>query len=315
MSKQLNLKNAPKATGRVLDDTEERTLKPIGNALNEAFQELDEDLSAPTAEIKDAIGNPEHKAPKHDPVAQAEAASKKLEQFTLSPLASALLDRAMVNVSENTGRGIEDELARDQVNVLASIVKASGDSLTQAIEVIVETIEGDAGTYVYKLCYAVQKALNFIGNMTYRRALDPKADFDLEMFIDQREDHREPPCGLGPDEQEVAFDAEGNRIFNVAGGEEVKTDYEQIIDALETLHVYLQILTESFGWDADRPMPYMALFDEQTQTFTHIMECEECLDRMELRFKESKVKRQEKQLAGMKLIQAAALKALKQRSK
>lgn len=294
MSK-LTMNNAPKATGKLLDDSEFDELTSIGQA------------------IATAIQNPEKKAEPADPEEQAESASNKLADFRLTPLARSLLDKALVNVTENTGRGIEDPLAKDQVETLAGIVKASGDDLARAIEFVVDTMQDEADTYVYKLCYATQKALNFIGNMAYRRALDPKSDFDLEMYIDQREEHMDAPVGLGS-EQELAFDKDGNRKFNVAGGEEVKADHEQILDALDTLHVYLQIMTEAFGWDPERPMPYMAILDEMTGKFEHVYDCEACLDLMEIRYKESRVKKQEKQLAGLKKIREAALAALKKAS-
>lgn len=296
----LSLNNAPKATGKV-DDTLDVT---------EALKLLEEPLDAPAP--------PAPRAERDEPTAAVDAddhiavVASKLGDFRLSPLARGLLDRAVVNVSENTGRGLEDPVAKDMAVALGGIIKASRCDLGKAITALVggEDPMADA-TMVYKLCYQVQKALNFIGNMAYRRALDPKGDFDLDKFIDPREERVDPPVGCGPDEpEEIAFGPDGERLFNVVGGAERRADYEQVADALEELHIYLQLMTEMFGWDPTSPLPYMVVMGSD-ETFTAVHNLEECLDRMEIRYKESRAKRQTKQLDHLRAAQARALAVLK----
>jgi hypothetical protein len=57
-------------------------------------------------------------------------------------------------------------------------------------------------------------------------------------------------------------------------------------------------------------MPYGAVM-EKDETFRQIHGLEECLDIMEVRYKESRRKRAEKNLEGLRMIQAAARAALK----
>jgi len=267
----LTLDNAPKATAKLVDTVD---VTPI--------DKLAELVEAETS---------------------AETATTKLSDFRLTHVAKALLDRAVVNVSENTGKGLEDPLARDSAETLAGIFEASGHDLSKVIDFTLEAMGDDpkaALNMIYKECYAVQKALNFIGNMTYRRALDLKGDFDLEAFVDYREENRSAPYGLEPlgdyDVNDQAY-----------SGQE---DHEIVLAALEEVHIFLQLITEAYGWEPEQMMPY-AVVQEKDESFSQIHDLVECLDLMELRFKESRRKRQEKQLMGLRAIQEMARAKLK----
>lgn len=302
MSRTLTLKNAPKATGKVEDTAD----------ITEQLAQLEAaEREAQSREVA-ALLLDNNNATKADPQ-HASVAAGKLEEFRLSPLAKAMLDRAVVNVSENTGRGLDDPKAAEEAKLRATLVAAAGHDLPATIELIIGAVPAtDAVGMIYSLCYAVQKALNFIGNMAYRRALDPKAETDLPETPDTREDHQEAPVGLGPDDgEEIAFNpTTGERLFNVVGGVERRANYELVLDALEECHIYLQLLTEAFGWPAEQAMPYCAV-QAKDGTFSQVHSLEQCLDMMEIKYKENRAKRQDRRLELLQAANAAALAALK----
>ena len=144
-----------------------------------------------------------------------------------------------------------------------------------------------------KACYALQTALNFVGNMAYRRALDPKSDFDLEQFVDYREEERSAPYGLEP---QGMFDV-NDAMY------EGQADHEIVFNALEECHILLQLLTEMCGWDPEQPMPYVVR-QNKDESFEQIHSLEECLDLMEIRYKESRAKRAAKTLDALRAVQS-----------
>lgn len=304
MSKKiLTMNNAPKAAAKsedTVDITEQQ----------KAADKLSAELKALEEEVAKAV---------------PETAAEKLGDFRLTHLAKALLDKACVNVAENVGAGLEDPVAKDTAATIAGIFTDCDYDLSKVIDFTLEAMQDDpvaALTFIYKECYSVQKALNFIGNMAYRRALDPKQDFDLEQFVDYREEERSAPFGLDPIgtwDDERRADHEDGIIRDAALGDEharPKDDHELILDALEDLHIYLQLITEAYGWEpvntagADNTMPY-AYVMEKDESFRKIHSLEECLDIMEVKYKESRAKRAAKQLEGLRKIQQAARAALK----
>lgn len=292
----LTLENAPKATGKLAEDTVDVT-----ETVKSAEQLAAEEAALAAQVAADA--------------AKVATAGDKLKEFRLTHLAKALLDKATVNVADNTGRGLEDPVARDMAETLAGIFDQCGHDLSKVLDFTMEAMGDDpqaALTFIYKECYAVQKALNFIGNMAYRRALDPKSDFDLDKFVDYREEERSAPYGLDP----IGTWDDERHADNEGTGEGGREDHELIFDALQDLHVLLQLTVESFGWEPvtsdgrDNSMPYMVV-QEKDESFRQIHNLEECLDLMEIRYKESRAKRQQKQLDGLRKIQAAARAGLK----
>jgi hypothetical protein len=303
----LTLNNAPKAKSKS-DDTVDITEQ------QKAAEKLSAELAALEEQVKKAV---------------PQTAADKLGEFRLTHLAKALLDKACVNVSENVGTGLEDPVAKDTAATIAGIFNDCGCDLSKVIDFTMEAMQDDpkdALTFIYKECYSVQKALNFIGNMAYRRALDPKSDFDLDQFVDYREEERPAPFGLDPIgtwDDERHTDHEDGIVRDASLGNErdrAKDDHELIIDALEDLHVYLQLITEAYGWEPvdsagrDNSMPYMYVM-EKDETFRRIYGLEECLDIMEVKYKEARAKRAAKQLEGLRKIQQAARMALKKAAK
>ena len=223
---------------------------------------------------------------KDDP---AEAASQKLAGFALSPRAKDLLDKAVENAMRNTGSGIEDDSARQKIKQMAELLAATDGDLSAALIAVSESMEvTEVPNAVFSLCFSVQKAAIFLGNLQYRRALDPR-DGEGVPAHDHR-DHRDPPYGLGPD------------------GED-EDPVQAVIEAIEEVHLYLQLVTESFGWDPERPMPFVYLA-ELDGTFRPITDVEQALDYLEIRRKQAQAKRQVKQAQGFAAAAARAKAAL-----
>jgi hypothetical protein len=235
-------------------------------------------------------------------LAGVKAARAQLGVFELSQTARLILDRACENVAGNKGftpRPGTSEIEHDREVKLreetlqrAALFTAFGCDLPDVLECMREQVDLESlPGLVYSTCFAVQKAANFAANLMYRRAID-KANGEGIAPHDHRE-QQEAPCGLGAENEEVAFDADGNRLFNVAGGVERQTEYEVILQAYTDVHLYLQLLTEVYGWDIEAPMPYMYVSNPDG-TFAPIWGAEQTLDMMEVRSKASAVKRIER---------------------
>lgn len=244
-------------------------------------------------------------------------AAEALEGYTLTPGAKSLLDRAVDSLVQNDGSSIDDPDFKASVQVRAALLDASGNDLSVAIGCIVDACRDDAKAIsglVYSLCYNVLKQSVFFANLDYRRYLDPRADFDLtpymnprvedealghEFAADQREEQREAPPGL-----DNTIDREWE-YFKGVYGTAVEVTEDIFAAALTDLRVYLQLTTESFGWDADRPMPY-ANVAEKDGTFTPITDASTALDHTEV---QRKVRRKERAAKDNARLMAAAEKA------
>lgn len=223
-----------------------------------------------------------------EPEAASIVAAEELAQFPLTKLARKLLDQAMDNVSKSTGSGMTDDIARDKIQSQAALVSACGNDLTTTVQYLSEALEEDPlsiANSVYSICFSVMKAVVFIGNMQYRRSLDPRGDYDLDKYVDYREEERDPPYGLGrdtPDEFDCKMDA-----------------WSQIETAVDDLRHYLQLLTEAFGWDPERPMPFLNTTDDDGVTFTPIHDVITAFDITQVKSQASRAKRAAKQSAAM----------------
>lgn len=234
--------------------------------------------------------------------AQPQTATSKLGEFRLSRLELALLDMAIVNVSENKGVGIEDAQQRQAVVQTAELLQLAGHDLSKAIDFIIDGAESVAAPgMIYKLCFQIQKALLYAGNLAYRKAIDPLADFDLEKYVDYREENRTAPYGLEPitDVDHDGREAEFEGAMN----------HEVVARALENLHIYLQLITEAFGWDPENPMPY-CFVQQKDETFRPIHDLQQALDVQEIKSREARTRRAERTAKNMAATLAAARAAL-----
>jgi len=231
-----------------------------------------------------------------------ELAAARLEVFQMSRVAKTLLDRAMDNLSSNDGKGLEaiDPVAAKRVAERAELASLCGGDIPTIIGFICDAIPVlRAENAIYTFLFSVQKAVNFVGSSWYRRALDPKADFDLEAFVDYREEERTAPMGLEPDGE---FE-QNDRAYPT------QEDHEVIFAALEEVHLYLQLLSESFGHDPEQPMPYMMVM-EKDEKFTSIYDLQQALDALEIKRKANAAKREVQRAEDMAAVMARARKVL-----
>jgi hypothetical protein len=249
-----------------------------------------------------------------DPTA---AAAIALSEYTLTPGARSLLDRAVDNLATNDGAAIEDPEFKQGVKLRAMLLNAAGGDLSVAIACIVDACRDEPKSIsglVYSLCYNTLKQAVFYANLDYRRYLDPRGDFDLtpyegqrvedealghEFAADAREERRAPPLGM-----EDEIDREWAHFREVYGtGVEITEDI--FAAALTDLRIYLQLTTEAFGWDAQRPMAF-ANIAEPNGTFTPITDARQALDHSEV---QRKLRRKERAVKDNARIFAAAERA------
>ncbi len=259
-------------------------------------------------------------ARKEDPAGWA---AEQLSNYVLSPGAQSLLDRAIDNVARNTGVGLNDEDAKADARMRGEILTAAGNDLGVAIAALSSEAEGDeAASIVYSLCFNVLKSAVFIGNLDYRRFLDPAQDNDLHLYMreyDARkgEDGRDPRTdpAFETDNRQDHSPLEGDTGFET-GAEyqlaslrtlygDIHAEEDVVAASLQDLRYHFQLLTESFGWPVDRPMPFANVM-EPDGTFTPITDAGRALDATELRRQASRAKKRARQGA---LVNAAAARA------
>lgn len=187
--------------------------------------------------------------------------------FAFSPYAKGLLNRAIRNICENKGDKVEDPTARLEIRNRSELLDACGGDISVAVTCLGE-VGGDekqTASSVYSLCYAVMKATCFFANIDLRRFLDPRdEDASLEQRADLREDHREPPYGLGAEHPDPEFSD------------------STIIEALRDINLMLVTLAEAFGWE-DRSgagLPYVTAMDKDGK-FTQFHDPVQALDYIE----------------------------------
>lgn len=251
----------------------------------------------------------------NDPAATA---AEALEHYRLTPGAKSLLDRSLDNLSQSDGAAIEDPDFRQTVKMRAALLNAAGGDLSLALACIVDACRDDAksiASLVYSLCYNTLKQAVFYANLDYRRYLDPRGDFDLApyvrakvedealgvdgFYVDAREEQRDAPPGLDNTiDREWAY-------FRSVYGPEVEVTEDIFAAALTDLRIYLQLTSEAFGWDAERPMAF-ANIAEKDGTFTPITDAQQALDHSEVQWK---AKRRERTARENARLMAAAERA------
>lgn len=297
------------------------------------FKSKADPAAASTAESHDdagALANETARLEEHiadDPAAKA---ALELAEFRMTPGAKSLLDRAMDNIAQNDGVGLDDPDARMSAQLRASLVNAAGGDLSVVIDALVTSCEEpkDIAPTLYSLGYNILKSAGFIANLDYRRYLDPRGDFDLSPYIvlpnedgkyepgavrealghdfyaDAREETRDPPPGL-----DSTIDRE-NEFFRATYGADAESTEDIFACALEDLRLFLQLTVESFGWEADRPMPFAFLMDPDG-SFTPINDPRLALDHYEIKRKESRARRRAKENTRMAAAAARAQELVK----
>lgn len=260
----------------------------------------------------------------NDPAAKA---ALELEDFALTPGAKHLLDLAMDNLSTNTGEGIDDPSAKASIKLRAELIAAAGCDLSVVIEALVDSCEKptDVAPSLYSLLYNVVKSAGFYANLDYRRYHDPRADFDLNAYLDtdtrsriDRElsdergssDRREDDPSA-PDGMDTMVDRE-LQLYRALYGAEVIEDGDVILCALSDLRMFAQLTVESYGWEGD-DMPF-AYTQELDGTFTPITDVRTAIDALEINRQKSRARRAEREAtrvsAAIERARALTAKAL-----
>ena len=299
--KILGLNNAPKATKSTNDTIEGLSPAEIEAAVLLLQDDLD-DAPAKEPEVVKALTADEKW------LRGVKRAQTELKDFRLSVRTKLLLQTACENVASNTGNGIEDMVAREEIKSRAALFAAAKHSLVDVLKIIKASVGAESVPgMVYSTCFAVQKAANFVTNLSYRRALDPKNGEG-----NPAHDHRDlpdPPVGLGPDGDEpLQFNDE------VEHPDTTECRHTEILRAFEDLHLYLQLLCELHGWDTDAQMPYM--FEMNLDgTFAPVWGAQQALDLMEVRSAASRLRRTAKRTANLAAALAAAGDVLERASR
>lgn len=253
----------------------------------------------------------------------AAAAALELSTFSLTPGAKSLLDRAMDNLSTNTGVGLEDPDAQLQVKQRAALIEAAGNDLSVVMNALISSCEDnprDIAPAIYSMGYNVLKAAVFICNLDYRRYLDPRGDYNMWKVYgpitargEDGNDHREIEGQFATDRREEAPSAPDGLDNDVdrqwhwlrdTYGSGVQ-DYDDVFCAsLEDLRYFMQLTAESVGWDPERPMPFGNIMNEDG-SFSPINDPMLALDNQELKRKEGQAKRRARE--SKRLSDAAAI--------
>lgn len=301
----LGLKNAPKATGRINDDT----------------QYVDEEAEAGKAE---AAKLEAHLA--EDPASKAAMA---LADFDLSVGARSLIDRALDGLSKQTGANLEDKDAAADAKLRAQLVEASGNDLGVLLEALsAEGTPTEVAGAVYSLLYATLKGATFYANLDYRQAtemdfasgeatveawftryvgdryvteaLGHVVDGDVELPPDG-DSEREPPMGLMTRrEQQLTY------LEEVYAASDIE---DAVIRSLEDVRLFFQLTAEANGWSPEQPMPYGNVRNVDG-SYTPITDVQVAIDTAEINRKAAQVKRREKRQASTLAAAAAARKIL-----
>ena len=257
--------------------------------MNDYIEMPADDLDTAASATSAAPSTPANETPDQAYVRRVKDAQARVKAFELSPMQRRLLTAACENVANSKGTGLNDEARNEALN-RAALFKACNNELKNVLIRITDSVpHAQCASLVYSVCFAVQKSANFVGNLWYRRALDPN-DGEGTPVHDYR-DQREAPYGLGAE----APDSESS--------------YESIEEALEIVHIYLQLLTETCGWDPDSPMPYLFLAEKDGR-FTPIHDVGHVFDIMEVRAQTARVKRQSVRAAGLAACLEGARDAL-----
>ena len=195
-------------------------------------------------------------------------AAEQLQEFNLTPGAQLLMDRAVDNLSRNTGVGLVDEDAKFDAQQRAAIINASGNDLNVAITALSASCEvEEAGGVVYSLLFNVLKSAVFIGNIDYRNFLDPSRDMDLHLYVNYGEvgkstgeDARDPSdpkfhtdnrLDRSPLEGQSGFETHAEfqlaRMKELYGPLDIDEEGDVVAASLRDLRLYFQLLSESFG--------------------------------------------------------------------
>lgn len=243
---------------------------------------------------------------KEDPAGYA---AEQLRGFALTLGAKSLLDRAMDSMAKNTGRNIQNADVAAEIAQRAALIEAAGGDLSIVLDALADSSGPlELPGVVYSMLYNVLKNALFIANIDYRRALDPKGDFDFAPYqprtIDEHLGHGE----FAADQREEAHALSDAPIgcdstldrqwwaMRALYGDTFEDFADAIPRSLEDLRLFFQLTCESFGWDPENVMPYM---NEQQPdgTFKSTTDVLLALDAQEIKRQVARKKRNDERAA------------------
>jgi len=238
---------------------------------------------------------------------RAALAQLALRKFQPSPYCRQLIELAVLNQCNEPSPALDAD-AREKAKFRKEILELARHDVGMAASLIAQTAPlEDVPNMNYSLVFNVGKSALFVANNHYRRALDPKANWSFEEFVDQREHQREAPYGLERDS--ITFEDDVELMKNTYFGGE--TPDEQVLQGLRDAHEFLYLIAQSFGWDSEDGMPYM--YDMQPDgSFKPVYDAEHALDLFEVKRAAARIKREAAQAeARAKTIKNAAALAAK----
>lgn len=252
---------------------------PVVDRIEAAIQLVEANVPDPTPVV-----------PTTPPVSAVQAANRVAE-FKLTPDAKALLRKAVDACAKNDGARIADDQGGARLREQANLLTICRGDLGLAVSCLQESAS-EPGT-IYSLLYAVMKNALYIGNLDYRRLLDPKQDEDLPERSDIREDHRTSPYGMQPDVVDP----------------DALPDYQRVVVALGDINLYLDLLSKAFGSPLDQFMPITVVM-HPSGSFSPVHGVEHALDIVEVNRQRARAKRDIKRTADLASAAAIAKRAL-----
>lgn len=276
--------------------------KNKGKKKNETVEFVDDTLDitdtvAEAAAVKAEADRLEAHLANGDEQDRAALALLELRTFQPNVLTRQLIELAVLNQCNEPSAKLEGD-AREKALWRKEMLELSGHDIGKCCALIAESAPlNDAPALVFSVCYNTCKALTFVTNSLYRKCLDPKADWDLEQFVDRREQERDAPYGLERDSETFEGDITilKSRIY-------VNAPENVLLDAMEEARMFLSLMTEAFGFfmeDAGGMLPFM--YDAHPDgTFKPVYDAELALDATEVKRLASRAKREVEQAEARK---------------
>lgn len=276
-------------------------------------------------------------------------AAEKLEALDLGHGSWTLIDRALDNISKNTGVGLTDEDARQRAKELAVLVNATDNQLDVLVSAIAQaTPVLERGLAVRNVLYRVLQQCVFYANLDYRQAegMDLYSDeatvaafferYVSSQYVEEAlarvvgdqvlsaDDEREREASddirsnLGYDTMRDIQLAYLHEKYNVGSSGDrrylvtVENDdvAQAVLQALIDIQLLFDLTAQSYGWDPHQPVPY-AFVQEKDGSFTPINDAQTALDAQEIKRVAAQKRRREQRSTQMAKAQdiAAAIVA------
>lgn len=236
-------------------------------------------------------------------------AAERLEKLELGHGSWTLIDRALDNLSKNTGAGLADEDARQRAKELAALVSATDNQLDVLVSAIAQaTPVLDRGLAVRNVLYRVLQQCVFYANLDYRQAegIDAYSDDAVVAAFFERyvsSQYVEEALARVVDEQVLSAEDEREkeqrdqrtsdmgyeavrdiqlRYLTDKYGVDASSLEDAVLQALQDIQLLFDLTAQSYGWDPNQPVPY-GFVQEKDGSFTPINDAQTALDAQEIK--------------------------------